>query len=305
MYQQNNKQDFLADTAKNLYGDQREKEEEEKSLRNSLLNELGDKLTPAQTLYSSVDELKKMRDEMNAKKSQDILQVPLPENKIQQSPSFKSNDNKKYEIDLTHKPKLLDKIPTKKEKENSHTLKQEENQEIPLLKGYLNFDENRNDNTVTDDNERFNKIMKHVYVAEGGFVDDPDDRGGRTNKGVTQRAFDAYNKKNGLPLKDVKDITTEEATEFYRKEYWIASGADKIEDKNLAYMHFDTAVNHGVGRAKKLLEQSGGDLDKYLQDRKTFYGEIVKNRPSQQKYYNGWMNRINNIEKNIRENVLD
>lgn len=73
------------------------------------------------------------------------------------------------------------------------------------------------------------------------------------NKGVTQRAFDAYNKKNGLPLKDVKDIITQEATEFYKKEYWEASGVDKIKDKNLAYMHYDTAINHGVGTAKKNL----------------------------------------------------
>ncbi len=150
MYQQNNKQNFLELAAKSLYEEQRKKEEEEKNLRNSLLNELGEKLTPAQTLYSSNEELMKMRDEMNAKKlqqkaqnnfksnflgaassidkAQDSLQVPLPGNgKEQKSPLRKSDDTKENEIDLSHKAKLLDKIPVeKREQQNSILSKKEE-----------------------------------------------------------------------------------------------------------------------------------------------------------------------------------
>ncbi len=107
-----------------------------------------------------------------------------------------------------------------------------------------------------------------------------------------------------MPLKDVKDITVEEATEFYKKEYRIASGADKIKDKNLAYMHFDSAINHGVSGAKKLLEESEGDFDKYYEARKELYSDLAK-KPKQQKYYNGRINRINRIDKIRKENILE
>lgn len=33
--------------------------------------------------------------------------------------------------------------------------------------------------------------LKFVLRWEGGFVDHPDDPGGRTNKGVTQKVYDA------------------------------------------------------------------------------------------------------------------
>lgn len=135
MKQQNNNQNFLASAAGILYGGQRQKEEEEKSLRNSLLNELCDKVEAKHILYSSNEELMKMRDEMNAQKtqsnfkgnflgaansiyeSQKALQAPLPGNgKEQQTSSLKNNnDTKEPEIDLTHKPQLLGKIPTKRE----------------------------------------------------------------------------------------------------------------------------------------------------------------------------------------------
>ena len=62
-------------------------------------------------------------------------------------------------------------------------------------------------------------------------------------------------------------------------------------------LHFDSAINHGVGRAKKFLEQSGGDFDKYYQARKTFYDDIVRGDKTQAEFYQGWMNRINRIDK--------
>lgn len=79
---------------------------------------------------------------------------------------------------------------------------------------------------------------------------------------------------------------------------------DKIEDKNVSYVHFDAAINHGVGTAKRLLEESGGDFDKYYQGRKQIYNNLSKN-PKQRKYYNGWINRIDRINNMRQKNVLD
>ena len=41
------------------------------------------------------------------------------------------------------------------------------------------------------------------------------DLGGKTNLGVTQSTFDWYNKKNNIPIKDVKNITQQEVEDIY------------------------------------------------------------------------------------------
>ena len=38
----------------------------------------------------------------------------------------------------------------------------------------------------------YERSLQFVLEREGGRVDDPRDRGGRTNKGVTQRVYDAH-----------------------------------------------------------------------------------------------------------------
>ncbi len=173
--------------AKILYGSKTKEEKEKKNLRNSLISELGDSIETKHVLYSPTTELKKMRDE---KKSQFVS----------------LDDIKEFENNSNRKAKLLDKIPVKKENEVNLNSKSDEDYEATPLKAYLSYEEDNPQPSEIQD-KRFNSIMKHIYNTEGGFVDDPDDAGGRTNKGVTQRTFNDYNKKHRLPLKDVKDIT--------------------------------------------------------------------------------------------------
>ena len=40
--------------------------------------------------------------------------------------------------------------------------------------------------------ENWDKSFDMVLVHEGGYVNDPRDPGGRTNMGVTQRAWESY-----------------------------------------------------------------------------------------------------------------
>ena len=49
----------------------------------------------------------------------------------------------------------------------------------------------------------FDRALPHVLVHEGGKVDHPKDPGGRTNKGVTQRVYNAWRGKSHLPMRDV------------------------------------------------------------------------------------------------------
>ena len=47
----------------------------------------------------------------------------------------------------------------------------------------------------------FEASLPFVLRWEGGFVDHPNDPGGRTNKGVTQKVYDAWRKRQGLPVR--------------------------------------------------------------------------------------------------------
>ncbi len=167
-----------------------------------------------------------------------------------------------------------------------------------LYKNELN--DNRKDWERDDD---FVKGLKFVYSAEGGYSNRKEDLGGETNLGITQDTYNYYNKKHNLPLKSVKNITKDEASKIYYDEYWKASGASKIQDKAMAMIYFDTAVNHGQGNAKKIYNRSGDDVNKFLEERKKFYDEIIINKPNQKANYKGWMNRLNNIRKFIEENT--
>ena len=60
------------------------------------------------------------------------------------------------------------------------------------------------------------KVIAWVGLSEGGFVDDPRDPGGRTNRGITQSTYNAWLKSQGRPAKDVRHITKAEAETILR-----------------------------------------------------------------------------------------
>ncbi len=138
----------------------------------------------------------------------------------------------------------------------------------------------------------FQKALAHTLKAEGGYSNNPNDTGGATMKGVTQATYNSYLKKKGQPSKHVKGISQAEIEDIYYNDYWKASGSDAIATSNraLAMVNFDTAVNMGVGRAKELLSQSGGDVNKYLSIREQKYREFAS-KGNQKVFLQGWLNR--------------
>lgn len=131
-----------------------------------------------------------------------------------------------------------------------------------------------------------------MLVREGGYVNDPDDKGGATNKGVTQGVYDAYRKENKKPVQSVKLISDAEVSDIYYKRYWLAAGCDKMGE-TFALLSFDSAVNHGVGRVKQFLTFAKyKDPMLFVVARLCFYIDIVVANPSQIKFLKGWKNRI-------------
>lgn len=145
--------------------------------------------------------------------------------------------------------------------------------------------------------ENFDKMLKFVLLREGGYSNNPNDKGGETNKGITYQTYNSYRKSRGLSPRRVKYITDEEVRDIYYNNYYKASGADKIQNPKLAAYVFDTAVNMGVSRAKEFLAKSGNDLNTYEQLRRNKYNQFVEYDSSQRCFLQGWNNRINSLRE--------
>jgi len=104
----------------------------------------------------------------------------------------------------------------------------------------------------------FAKALPRILVYEGGKVDDPQDPGGRTNKGITQATFNAFLRAHDAATRDVYGITDAEVATIYKGEYWDRVRGDELP-VGVDLCVFDAAVNSGVGRAIKWLQQSLGD----------------------------------------------
>ncbi|MCZ2110971.1 MAG: hypothetical protein LC118_15615 [Dehalococcoidia bacterium] len=96
--------------------------------------------------------------------------------------------------------------------------------------------------------QAFYEALKRVLAFEGGFSDHPLDKGGATNRGITQKTFDAWNASKGLKPRSVRDITMAEVEAIYWQSYWLKAGCDQLPPA-LAFVVFDTSVNSGAGRA--------------------------------------------------------
>jgi lysozyme family protein len=103
----------------------------------------------------------------------------------------------------------------------------------------------------------FDKALSAVLVHEGGYVNHPKDPGGATNKGVTQAVYDDWRVAHKLPAQTVKDITTAEVMAIYKHRYWDAINGDELPD-GVDYAVFDFAVNSGVYRAARYLQEAVG-----------------------------------------------
>lgn len=127
--------------------------------------------------------------------------------------------------------------------------------------------------------------IERVLGREGGFVNDPTDRGGATNFGISSKSY---------PGLDVSKLTKDQAAGIYKRDYWDAINADTLPE-GIREMAFDAAVNQGVPWTKQALAASGGDPAKFLQMRRDRYQSIVAADPAQGKFLQGWMNRLNDF----------
>ncbi len=94
-------------------------------------------------------------------------------------------------------------------------------------------------------------IILAVFSVEGGFVDHPNDPGGATMHGITEKVARANGYKGPM-----KDLSKELAADIYSREYVYGPGYDKIIARIPAVGHklVDAGVNLGTVKETKYLQ---------------------------------------------------
>lgn len=144
----------------------------------------------------------------------------------------------------------------------------------------------------------FKKALKFVLKWEGGYVNNKYDKGGATNKGITQYTYNNWLKSFGLAKRDVKNISQNEVEQIYYTNYWLKAKCGTMSEK-FAILVFDTAVNMGLARAKQFLQASQYKYpQKFIDARKAKYLEFAK-YGNQKIFLKGWLNRLDSLQNFI------
>lgn len=152
----------------------------------------------------------------------------------------------------------------------------------------------------------FGHSLTFTLLWEGGLVDDPSDPGGQTKFGISKRAF---------PDLDIANLTQLQAAQIYHELYWMLMRGDDLP-RVVAFVLFDFAVNSGVPRAIRSLQQSLGVrrdgefgpitlaalhvskkrpnilATEILQSRADHYVRLATDFPRHRKHIRGWSRRL-------------
>ncbi len=93
---------------------------------------------------------------------------------------------------------------------------------------------------------QFDEAFQILLTLEGGYVDDPNDPGGRTNMGITERFY---------PDEHIESLTVDRARQIYKQDYWDRCCCDELPGP-LNLLVYDTAVNQGPIVAIRTLQRT-------------------------------------------------
>ena len=99
--------------------------------------------------------------------------------------------------------------------------------------------------------DQFRPFIERLLSHEGGYVNHPNDPGGETQWGISKRSY---------PKLNIKTLTREAAIEIYRRDFWEASRADRL-DPAFSFQLLDAAVNSGIAQAVRWMQKAAGVAD--------------------------------------------
>lgn len=123
---------------------------------------------------------------------------------------------------------------------------------------------------VTAFSPRYAAAVRRLLAIEGGYVNDPVDRGGATKFGISLRFLQAegaidldedgiadfdLDMGGDLDAADIRKLTRGDAVYLYHRCFWRRLDAERF-DPPIGEMLFDQAVNGGLKAARKLLQRA-------------------------------------------------
>lgn len=165
-------------------------------------------------------------------------------------------------------------------------------------------------------------LAPFILSFEGGFVNDPADRGGATNRGVTIATWKrvGYDKDGDgdIDTDDLRLITADDAVRRVLKpHYWDRWKADFILSQSVANIVVDwvwASGKHGITKVQRLLGVKADGIvgPKTLQvlnardprrlfedikaERRKFIRAIIAADPRQKRFEAGWLRRLEAIQ---------
>ena len=164
----------------------------------------------------------------------------------------------------------------------------------------------------------FEKFAPLLLESEGGFVDDPDDRGGATNRGITLKTYEGWCRKHGYPRPTVarlKEMDLETWKRITKELFWDKVGGDDIRDQRVAGIIADWAFNSGTGIITRVQALVGVKADgiagretirainaedprllfKDIRQLRTNYYHALSRRGNNRKFLKGWLARLDRL----------
>lgn len=159
-------------------------------------------------------------------------------------------------------------------------------------------------------------LQPFILKWEGGFVNDPLDRGGATNKGITIGTFRQFYGKDAS-VEQLKRITDAQWLHIFKSGYWDRWQADQIKNQSVANILVDwvwASGIHGIKIPQRILgvavdgivgsktmaalnSQNPAEFFFRIKDERIkFVEDIVRRNPTQGRFLKGWKNRINDIK---------
>lgn len=166
----------------------------------------------------------------------------------------------------------------------------------------------------------YQQLIPYIRKWEGGYVNDPLDKGGATNAGVTIATYRAYRKSKGYAtttIDDLKRMTSVEWQEIFKTLYWDKWRADGITSQSVANILVDWVWGSGVWGIKIPQRLLGVTPDgvvgpatlaalNALEPRKAFEAikaarvqyldDICRRTPTNERFRRGWLNRLNDLK---------
>ena len=106
----------------------------------------------------------------------------------------------------------------------------------------------------------FDLAFDRIFINEGGFQNDPNDRGNWTS-GVVGKG-ELKGTKCGLaamtyPDLDIPNLTRSQIKEIYKRDWWEALGMNQFRPA-MSYQMFDSALHHGMFNTTIMLQRAAG-----------------------------------------------